>query len=196
MTTFPVVRFSKELLIMAKRFGDIRTQHSIGRKDNWGLIRSDTEEDRIEDSRRQTIGTLGEWAVACYFGVKYEFSVDSFKAPDVYVNGPDGYIWGLQVKASEYGKNFIIRPDAKDYEPYIYCYVEMPAGDPDNFEDLPEDTVTRVHIKGWMYPREARERAHANPKLIRDPGGRRSPAIFIPVPQIRPIQELRQEMGV
>ena len=187
------IRFHYDMLVRAVELSMKRTADSIGRKDNWGLVVPKTKAGQIEDARRQVIGTLGEWAVANYFNTDYVFSVNTFKEPDVWVTGNDGKVWGLQVKASEYGKNFIIRPDAKNHEPYIYCLVEMPEGDPRMWaQRLPKSAVAFVSIKGWMFPSEARERAKANPSLIRDPGGRKSPAIFIPVPQINPISELRQ----
>lgn len=190
MTYCPAVRFEAPNLIHAMRLGQVRADASTHRKDNWGLRVTDDEESQIEDARRQTIGTLGEWAVANYFDLGYEFTVDTFKAPDVTVNG-----YGLQVKASEYGKNFIIRPDAKDFEPYIYCFVELPAEpmDPRQYPGrLSPQAVARVYLRGWMFPAEARERARRDPSLIRDPGGRKSPAIFIPVEEIHPIYLLRE----
>ena len=167
-----VANFNKSDMIQAMQYGEIRTSESKKRRDNWGL----KNDDPVEDSRRQTVGTLGEWAVAEYFQQTYQFTVNTFKAPDVVVNG-----YGLQVKASEYARALIIRPDAKDHEPYILAKVAIPAGDPRQWErtlDGQQDYGT-VELLGWMFPYEARLLADSDPGIIRDPNGRNSPAIFI-----------------
>ena len=163
--------FDKNDLVQAMKYGEIRTGESKKRRDNWGL----RNDDPITDSRRQTVGTLGEWAVAEYFQQPYVFTVNTFKAPDVVVNG-----YGIQVKASEYARALIIRPDAKDHEPYVLARVRMPEGDPRDWEEtLASDATGTVELLGWMFPYEARLLADSEPSLIRDPNNRRAPAIFI-----------------
>ncbi len=153
------------------------------RKDNLGLI----NEDHVEDARRQTVGYIGELAVSRYFGTEMQREVNLFKKPDVEVGG-----FGIQVKASEWAKNLIIRPDAKNHEPYVLVLVEMPKGDPRTWEEtLPENATATATIIGWMFPSEARELAVTYPHLQRDPG-RRSPAIFIPREMLHPIRHLRE----
>lgn len=174
---------NREDMIDCMQCGEVRTAASAKRKDNWGL----KNDDPVEDARRQTVGYLGELTVARYFDKPMERRVNVFKAPDVVVGK-----YGLQVKASEWAKNLIIRPDAKDHEPYILVLVEMPAGDPRTWErTLPEDATATATIMGWMLPYEARLLADSEPKLHRDPGGR-SPAIFIPTGMLTPIKRLKR----
>lgn len=167
----PSCIFYKHELLECVAYGEQRTSNSKQRKDNWGL----RNDDPVEDSRRQVIGVISEWAVAEYFGQAYEYTVNSFKAPDVIVNG-----YGIQVKASEYARALIIRPDAKDHEPYVLAKVMLPPGDPRQWEEtLEESELGQVQLLGWMFPYEARLLADAEPSLIRDPNGRNAPAIFI-----------------
>lgn len=178
-----IFNFTHEQLLQAVDYGQQRSHASLHRRDNWGLDSSD----KAEDSRRQTIGTLGEWAVSNYFGQEYFFTVNTFKAPDLFVNGI-----GIQVKASEFGVNFIIRPDAKDDEPYVYCRVEIPNEPFDAREyGLFPHLIARVEIVGWLYPWQGRLMAEMDPTLWRNPGGR-TPAIFIPVSEILPLDKLRE----
>lgn len=152
--------------------GQARTNASKHRKDNWGLINNDP----VEDARRQTVGSLGEIAVCELFGMDYDAKVNTFKAPDLVVNG-----WGLQVKASEYAKNLTIRTDAQDWEPYILCHVHMQPGDPFG-QWLTQELYRQIQVDviGWIFPYAARLLADVDPTLWRDPQGRKSPAIFIP----------------
>lgn len=174
---------SREDMIDCMQCGETRTAASTKRKDNWGL----KNDDPVEDSRRQTIGYIGELVVARYFGQEMQREVNVFKLPDVFVGA-----YGLQVKASEWAKNLIIRPDAKDHEPYILVHVEIPSGDPRDWETtLPADASATATIVGWMLPYEARLLADVDPSLHRDPGGR-SPAIFIPRHLLAPIGKLKQ----
>lgn len=178
------VEFLAEAVVQAVEYGQQRTNASLKRRDNWGLKNNDP----VEDARRQTIGTLGEWAVAHSFEQDYVFTINTFKAPDVVVNGI-----GLQVKASERAANLIIRPDAKDHEPYILCHVIMPPGDPRNWteERLGMHPCVFVDIIGWLYPYDARLIADAYPEYHRDPG-HRSPAIFMPRELLRGMSELEE----
>lgn len=171
----PVVTwfFTHRAVLQAVHDGQVRTSESTQRKDNWGLVNLDP----VEDARRQTIGVLGEMAVSEYFQQEYTFTVNTFKAPDLYVKNV-----GIQVKASEWAKALIIRPDAKNHEPYVLVRVNIPMGDPRTWsvEDMPEDIVTTsAEIMGWLTPYEARLLADSDPSIIRDPNGRKSPAIFI-----------------
>jgi hypothetical protein len=170
-------------MIDCMQCGEVRTAASTNRRDNWGL----KNDDPVEDARRQTVGYLGEMAVARYFGQEMQRAVNVFKLPDVFVGK-----YGLQVKASEWAKNLIIRPDAKDHEPYILVRVEMPKGDPRDWETtLPAKATAKAVIMGWMLPYEARLLADSDPSLHRDPGGR-SPAIFIPSHLLTPIEKLKR----
>lgn len=184
MTSSMITTWNFEIpeLLQAVMFSEIRTAASKGRKDNWGLVNNDP----IVDARRQLVGTLGEWAVASAFGRKYRFSVNTFKAPDVIING-----WPLQVKGSEYAKNLIIRPDAKDLEPYILTHVVFPEGDPRLWTEH-SDVYAIVHILGWHFPFDARRAARRDPSMRRDPGGRKAPAIFLQRDMLRPMTELHE----
>lgn len=174
---------SREDMIDCMQCGEVRTAASAKRKDNWGL----KNDDPVADARRQTIGYIGELTVARYFGQEMQREVNVFKMPDVFVGD-----YGLQVKASEWAANLIIRPDAKDHEPYILVHVQMPEGDPREWEQtLPQDATATATIVGWMLPYEARLLADADESLHRDPGGR-SPAIFIPRGMLTPIQRLKE----
>jgi hypothetical protein len=175
-----MIRFKHKQLVAAVNFGQVRTENSRHRKDNWGLRNIDP----VEDSRRQTVGTLGEWAVANYFGIPYVFTVNTFKAPDVFVNGV-----GLQVKASEQARDLIIRPDAKDDEPYILVQVSLPGGNPLSWAN---GEVAFAELIGWLYPWQARLMADCDDRYWRDPGKRNSPAIFIPRNELYPLDTLRQ----
>lgn len=167
----PSCHFEKEDLLQCVVWGETRTSNSKHRQDNWGL----KNDDEVVDSRRQVVGVVSEWAVAEYLRQEYIFTVNSFKAPDVVVNG-----YGVQVKASEYAKALIIRPDAKDHEPYVLAKVKLPSGDPRNWRTSLDDwDVGRVELLGWMFPYEARLLADSEPSLIRDPNNRSAPAIFI-----------------
>lgn len=172
----------KEELLACVDCGQQRSQASLHRKDNWGLVVGSAE----EDARRQTIGAIGEWAVMTFFHQPFVCSVNTFKAPDVMVNNV-----GIQVKASERGKYLIIRPDAKDSEPYVYCHVRIPDGDPREWpKSLAPNAFGLVDFKGWMFPYHARLLADSEPSLWRDPGGRKSPAIFIPTELLCDMEEL------
>lgn len=174
---------SRDDMIDCMQCGERRTAASVKRRDNWGLI----NDDPLEDSRRQTVGYIGELAVSRYFGTEMQREVNLFKKPDVIVGN-----FGIQVKASEWARNLIIRPDAKDHEPYVLVLVEMPQGDPRTWEKtLPKNAKATATIVGWMFPYEARELAREFPDLERDPG-RRSPAIFIPREMLHPIRHLRE----
>lgn len=126
-----------------------------------------------EEARRDVVGILGEWAVANYFGQSYEFTYNTFKAPDLVVNGH-----GLQVKSSLKGEYLTIRRDAKDDEPYILVRIIIPGSDPHSWHKL-DRANGWAFIEGWMYPWQARLMADCDPSLWRDPGKRNSPAIFI-----------------
>lgn len=175
--------FQTAELLEAVRYGQKRTEASKNLKDNWGL----RNHDPVEDARRQTVGTLGEWAVAKYFNVPYVFTVNTFKAPDLIVNGV-----GIQAKASEKAEFLTIRRDAKDDEPYVLCHVGMTTGDPRQWGAAGIDAQAYVTIMGWMYPWQARLMAENDPCLWRDPGRRNSPAIFIPHQELFPMAQLRE----
>lgn len=163
--------------LLAVQCGQKRTEASQKRRDNWGL-KNDNE---VEDSRRQTIGTLGEFALMKHFKQDLTCSVNTFKQPDLYVRG-----WGIQVKASERATNLIIRPDAKDYEPYVLVQVEIPDGDPRTWTRA----RSRYFLMGWMFPYYARLWADLEPSMWRDPNGRNSPAIFVPRDWLESIRNL------
>lgn len=179
---FHVSFFNKERLLQAVQYGQIRTHNSRGLRDNWGLRNTNA----LEDARRQTVGTLGEMALADAFRLPYVFTVNTFKAPDIVVGG-----MGLQAKASEKAEYLTIRRDAKDNEPYVLVHIDMPEGDPRAW------TSGEAYgtILGWMYPWQARLIADVKPEYWRDPGRRNAPAIFIPAAELLTLEDLYSEVA-
>lgn len=176
------ITFDRATTLRAVDGGQARTAASKHRKDAWGLV----NDDEVLDARRQTVGTLGEFAVMRMFGQELTVSVNTFKLPDVVVNG-----WGLQIKASEYAKNLTIRSDSKDFEPYILCRVQMPPCDPREWATCDQPNISStVEILGWIFPYIARLWADLEPSLYRDPGNRNSPAIFIPADWLNSMDSL------
>jgi hypothetical protein len=176
------VQFDLKQLQTAFHFGQIRQEASKGLKDNWGMRRGSP----AEEAQRDVVGILGEWAVANFFGQPYEFTLNTFKAPDVVVNGH-----GIQVKSSLKAESLTIRRDAKDDEPYVLTLVTMPNLDPFKWHTLDRANAW-VGLVGWMYPWQARLMAECDPSLWRDPGKRNSPAIFIPRAELFTMDKLKE----
>lgn len=160
------IRITPEEAVECYEWGQVRTRNSAHRKDNWGLRNTDP----VEDARRQTVGMMGEFALAKFFGMDPALTktVNTFKAPDLVVEG----LGPLQVKASERAAELTIRPDAKNDERYVLAKVTLSS------------PIAKfgawVELLGWTWPWQAREWAEQDPSLIRDPQNRKSPAIFIP----------------
>ena len=181
-----IIHLNHDNVLDAVMIGQKQTQQSSHRKDNWGL----KNDDPIKDARRQTVGFLGEMAVSSCFHVPFEPMKGAFKDPDVYVNG-----WGLQVKSSELQTpiSLTIRPDAKDFEPYILCRVNIPTGDPRDWHIQERLLAAKVEILGWIFPYIARLwNDIVDGALIRDPNGRNSPAIFMPQHYLENIEFLKE----
>jgi hypothetical protein len=176
------MKFTHEEVVLAVQCGQERTNASKHRRDNWGL----KNDDPVEDARRQTVGSLGEFALMKLFDQSLTCSVNTFKAPDLVVNG-----WGIQVKASEHAKNLTIRRDAQDWQPYVLCHVHMGQGDPRLWLTQELYQVATVDILGWIFPYAARLLADVDTTLWRDPQGRKAPAIFIPRYLLDPTEALQ-----
>ncbi len=182
-----IIAFNRIDTLQAVAFGEERTNASKNRRDAWGLRNNDP----VVDSRRQTVGSLGEMAVMRYFNQPELCLVNVFKAPDVVVNGH-----GIQVKSSERAADLIIRSDAKNTEPYILCKVSMPPNDPRMWRKVNEvvhgECWSWVELLGWLYPWQARLMADCADGYWKDPMRRNSPAIFIPREDLYPIDSLKE----
>lgn len=177
MPGFPI---TPEEAVACYEWGQVRSRSAKekGRKDAWGL----RNDDPVVDARRQTVGMMGEYAIAKFFGMDplLTHTVGIFKAPDLVVPG----LGGVQAKASDRKyPELTIRPDAKNGEFYVLVKVTLSS------------PIAKfgawTELLGWIDPEEARKMAKHDESLIRDPQGRNSPAIFLPPDLLHPMEMLR-----
>ena len=121
--------------------------------------------DPQEEQRRQTVGWLGELAVAKHFGVKYEFATDYDKARHD--------VAGLEVRSTEHFDGHLITyPDDKP-APYVLALVHRIS-----FHKF--DVV----LAGWIDLHNANTDAHWRTNM-------RAPGYFTPQSALHPLSTLR-----
>lgn len=79
---------------------------------------------------------------------------------------------GLQVRTGFKNQALVIRPNNADADRFVFVTGSIP----------------QFTIHGWLYGYEGKQ-----PKYLRDPGGYKKPAYFIPIADLHPIEELMRQ---
>ena len=177
-----LIQLTEAEAIQALDYAKIRQSESRGLKNAHGLV----WQGEAEDEFRQWLGVAGEMVLAKFSGQPYEFLVNVFKAPDLYIGGVP-----IQVKCSDHNRNLIIRQDAKDDEVYVLV----------NYKGIVDSFYREMYnfeILGFIRPRHARLLADCDPSMWRDPPqrvndqavARHAPAIFVPESLLDPVEGL------
>jgi hypothetical protein len=134
------------------------------------------------------MGVMGEMAVAKALGIPYEYTVNTFLAPDVVL--PNGR--KIQVKATKHrdGHLIVTRFNPKTLtmedlpplmaEPYVLTYVNIP--------------YAFAEVGGWCTAAEAHYLVAC--RILEWDRTKRVPSIWVPQKYLRPLETIWEEKGL